>query len=87
MRGHVTTRVDRVFTNFLQGGGELCSPNSLVLRPDDGNDAGGADRVETLRGRVVAYGGGWITVLFLESKEDIDAGSDRAGFQRFEPKL
>ena len=66
--------------DILWGKAESCSPHVLALRPDDGDDAGGADGAEILRGGVVADGGGWITALFPELEEDIETGSDRSGF-------
>ena len=87
MHGHGAARSERVCTDVLQGESWPCSPHSLALYPDDDNDAGGADGAETLRGGVVADGGGWITALFLESEEGIDAGSDKVGFWRLGKKV
>ena len=77
---HVNARAEIVCPNILRGKAKWHIPHSLALRPGDGDDGGGADGEETLRGGVVADRGVWITALFPKSKEYIDAKSDRSGF-------
>ena len=79
MYGYGFVRAERVCPNFFWGKSESGRAHSIALRPEDGDDGGGADRVETLRGRVVADCCGRITTMFAQAEEDVDARSNWVG--------
>ena len=66
-------------TNVFWGESESGRALLFALCPGDGDDDGGADRAETMRGRVVADCGGRITAMLLLAEEDVDARSNWAG--------
>ena len=53
--------------------------HSLALCPENRNDVRGADRAETLRGRVVTGWCGRVASVFLQVEEDIKSRSNWAG--------
>ena len=50
-----------------------------ALRPEYGDNDGGDNRAETLRGRIFADCGGRITAMLSLAEEDVDARSNWAG--------
>ena len=79
MHGHGSARAERVCPDVFWGKSESGRTHSLALCPEDSDDYGGADRSETLRGRVVAECGGRITAMFVLAEEDVDVRSNWAG--------
>ena len=79
MHGHGSVRAERVCTDVFWGKSESGRSHLLVIRPDDGDDVGGADQAETLRGRVFSDCGSRITSMFSQAEEDVDARSNWAG--------
>ena len=71
VHGYGSARADRVCPDVLWDESKYGRGHSLALRPEDGNDDGGADRVETLRGRVVTDCGCWITSMFAQMEENV----------------
>ena len=59
--------------------------HSLALRPEEGDDDGGADQAETPRGRVVVDCIGRITAMFTLAEEYVDDCSNWAGGQALRP--
>ena len=72
MHGHGSNRTERVCTKIFWRKSKYGRAHLLALRPDDGDDVGGADRTETLRGRVVANCGYRITSMLSQAEEDVD---------------
>ena len=79
MHGHGSARAERVRTNVLWGKSKSVRAHSLALRPDDRDDARGADGAATLSGRVVADCDSRATCMFSQAEEDVDARSNWAG--------
>ena len=79
MHGHGSDRAERVCPGVFWGESESGRAHSLALRPEDGDDDGGADQAETLRGRVFANCGGPITAILSLVEEDVDTRSNWAG--------
>ena len=66
-------------TDVFRGESESGCAHLLALRPEDSDDDGGADKAETLRGRVVSDCGSQITFMFAQVEKDVDARSNWAG--------
>ena len=66
-------------SNIFWGESESGCAHSLALCPEKGDNNGGADRVETLRGRVVTDCGGAITAMLSLAEEDVDPLSNWTG--------
>ena len=79
MHGHGSARAERVGSNIYWGESESGRAHTFALCPEKGDDNGGADRAETLSGRVVADCGGGITTMLSLAEEDIDPCSNWAG--------
>ena len=79
VNGHGSVIAERVCRDVVWGESESGRTYSLVLRPENGDDDGGADRAETLRGRVVADCGGRITSMLSLAEGNVDASSKWAG--------
>ena len=79
MHGHGSARAERVGSDIFLGESESGRAHTFALCPDGGDDNGGADRAETLRGRVVTDCGGGITAMLSLAEEDIDPCSNWAG--------
>ena len=73
MHDHGSARSDRVRLNVFWGESKSVCAHSLGLGPDDGDDIRGADRAETLSGRIVADWGSGVAPMFLQAEEDLDA--------------
>ena len=65
-----------VCTSVFWEESESGSVHSLALRLEDSDNDGGADRAETLRGRIVADCGDQITAMLSLAEGDVDARSN-----------
>ena len=79
MHGHGSARAERVRAYVFWGESKSGRAHLLALRSDDGDDVGGADRADTLRGRVVADCGGRITSMCSQAQDDVGACLNWAG--------
>ena len=79
MHGNGSTRVERVIPNAFWGKSKSVCAHLLGLGSDDGDDIRGADRAETLIGRIVVDWGGEVASVFSQAEEDIDTRSNWAG--------
>ena len=66
-------------SNIFRGKSESSRAHTFALCLEQGDDNGGADRAETLRGGVVTDCGGGITAMLSLTEEDIDPCSNWAG--------
>ena len=79
MHGHGSARAEIVGSDIILGKSESSCAHSLALCPEKGDDNGGADRAETVRGGVVTNCGCGITAMLLLTEEDVDPRSNWAG--------
>ena len=87
MHGRGSSRAERVCTDVFWGESESGRAHSLSLRPEEGDDGGGAYRADTLRGRLVADCGGRITSMFTQAEEDVGTRLNWAGCQALQSEV
>ena len=79
MHGHGSARAERVLSDVFWGEAKSGRSHLQALGSDDGDDIGCADGAETMIRGKIADGGGGITPLVAQVKEDSDACLDWAG--------
>ena len=79
MHGHVSARSERVHNDVFCGESKSGHTHLRALRLNDGDDIRGAEKTETLSGRVAADCGGRVASMFLKAEEDVVACSNWEG--------
>ena len=80
MHGHGSSRAERVRSGVFWGESKSGRSHSMGLGPDDGDDIGSANRIDSLSGGKFANQGGGVTSELSQAKEDVDTCSNWSGY-------